>query len=130
MENYMGARRLFFLLLLITTCLAAGCYRTPVRHLAADVALLKIGESTQEDVFIYLGQPDHQRDLGGGVVQYSYRDQKKAFLEKTPLVGKYTGNPEYLQVIVTLSRGIVSDLVFNSADEDDAGWRNDFSWQQ
>ena len=55
LENCMVLRLNFRLLVIIALVTAlvtiSGCYITPVRHLAADVSLLKVGESTAEDVF-------------------------------------------------------------------------------
>lgn len=118
------------LLLVVVMLIVSGCYITPVRHLAADVALLKVGESTQEDVLIFLGDPDEQNDLGEGVVQWVYKETKKTLLEKTPWVGKRIGSPEYRQVVVTLTNGIVSETAFSSSDEDELDWANDYSWQK
>jgi len=119
----------FFLLSLVTLAAVAGCYTTPVRHLTADVSLLKIGTSTAEDVLIFLGSPDQKKDLGAGEEQWLYKDKKMTMVEKAPLVGKYLGAPEYNQVVVTLINDIVSDVVYSSADQDEMGWSDDFSWQ-
>lgn len=118
------------LLLLVMTLCVSGCYITPVRHLAADVALLKVGESTQEDVLIYLGDPDEQVDMGGGVVRWIYSEEKQTLMEKTPWIGKRIGSPEYRQVVVTLTNGIVSATSYTSSDEDDLDWADDYSWQK
>jgi len=125
----MVLRTNFFLLLLALVALS-GCYTTPVRHLAADVALLKVGESTEEDVLIFLGAPDKQQELGAGVEKWLYNDKHMTLLEKAPLVGKRLGSPEYRQVVVTIKNKIVTEVVYSSSDADDAGWADDFSWQE
>lgn len=126
----MVLRTNFFLLLLFTLVALSGCYNTPVRHLAADVALLKVGESTEEDVLIFLGAPDERQELAKGEEKWLYNDKHMTLLEKAPLVGKRIGSPEYRQVVVTLKNKIVTEVVYSSSDADDLGWADDFSWQE
>ncbi len=118
------------LLALVALVAISGCYSTPVRHLASDVSLLKVGESTEKDVLIFLGEPDEQEELVGGVEKWLYRDKEMSFLEKTPLIGKHIGSPEYKQVVVTIANNIVTDVVYSSSDADDLGWMDDYSWQE
>ena len=108
----------------------SGCYNTPVRHLASDVSLLKVGESTAEDVLVFLGAPDEQEELDGGVEKWLYADKEMTLLEKAPLIGKRLGSPEYKQVVVTITNNIVSKVVYSSTDEDDLDWADDYSWQE
>ncbi len=123
--------RLLVIIALVTTLIAiSGCYTTPVRHLAADVSLLKIGESTAEDALIFLGPPDEQEEQGDGVEKWLYKDTEMSFLEKTPLIGKRLGSPEYKQVVVTITNNIVSDVVYSARDDDDLDWADDYSWQE
>lgn len=126
----MPFRRTITLLLLALLLICSGCYMTPVRHLAADVALLTVGESTQEEVLIYLGEPDEQVDLGDGVVKWIYKETDQTLLERTPYFGKHIGSPEYRQVVVTLTNGIVTDTFYSASDEDDMDWADDYSWQK
>jgi len=123
-------KTLLFACLALALVTISGCYSTPVRHLASDVALLKVGESTEEDVLIFLGAPDEQQDLGGGVEKWLYQDKEMSFLEKTPLVGKRFGSPEYKQVVVTMINKIVTEVVYSATDEDDLDWAHDYSWQE
>lgn len=120
----------FLVLAFVVALLLSGCYNKPVRHLASDVSLLKIGVSTQEDVLVYLGDPDDLEELGNGTQKWIYRQQKASFFEKTPLVGGYIGSPEERQVEVTLQDGIVVERSFTAYDEDDLSWSTDFSWQE
>ncbi len=119
-----------FLLALVTLVAISGCYTTPVRHLASDVSLLKVGESTEKDVLIFLGEPDEQQELEGGVEKWVYQDKEMTFLEKAPLVGKHLGAPEYKQVVVTITKNIVTDVVYSASDADDLNWADDYSWQE
>lgn len=134
LENCMALRinfRLLVILALVTILVTiSGCYTTPVRHLAADVSLLKIGESTAEDVLIFLGPPDEQQEQGEGVEKWLYRDKEMSFIEKTPLIGKRLGSPEYKQVVVTITNDIVSGVVYSASDDDELDWADDYSWQE
>lgn len=122
--------RLLGLITLVTTLITiSGCYTTPVRHLGADVSLLKIGESTAEDVLIFLGPPDQQQEQGEGVEKWLYKDKDMSLIEKTPLVGKRLGAPEYTQVVVTITNNIVTGVVYSASDDDDLDWADDYSWQ-
>ncbi|MGW8192984.1 MAG: hypothetical protein ACWGOX_01850 [Desulforhopalus sp.] len=126
----MSLKKLLLLLLLAAIAGSSGCYTTPVRHLASDVALLNVGKSTQQDVLVFLGEPDEQQVVGGGVERWFYENEDQTVLEKTPYVGKYFGSPEYNRVVVTLTNGIVTDCTFLSTDADDYDWADDFSWQE
>ncbi len=123
------SRRVFFTLVAAVLVLS-GCYNKPVRHLSSDAALLKIGSSSSEDVLVYLGDPDEQKTLGNGVEKWLYIKEEKTFLEKIPYAGKKFGAPEYSQVVVTITDGIVTECVFSLSDEDDEDWADDYSWQE
>ena len=128
----MVLRKNFFLLLFVAVALAtiSGCYNKPVRHLASDVALLKVGQSTEEDVLIFMGEPDEQQEVSEGVEKWLYRDKYMTFLEKAPLVGKRLGSPEYKLVVVTISNDIVTDVIYSATDADDMDWADDYPWQE
>lgn len=117
------------IILLVTAFVLSGCYNKPVRHLASDAALLKVGKSNSEDVLIYLGDPDEQKILAGGVEKWLYKKKDTNLFERIPYAGKYVGSPEYSQVVVTIENGIVTDCAFSLSDEDDTGWADDYSWQ-
>jgi len=122
----------FFLLLLAAFILVtiSGCYNTPVRHLASDVALLKVGKSTEEDVLVFMGEPDEQQEVQEGVVKWLYNDKEMTFLEKAPLVGKRLGSPEYKSVVVTMTNKIVTEVIYSASDADDMDWADDYPWQE
>ena len=119
-----------FVLLFLVFFMLGGCYMTPVRHLASDIALLQVGKSTREDVIVFLGDPDEQQELGEGVQKWLYKDKNMSFLQKTPLLGSKLGSPEFNQVVVTLRNGVVSACDYSYSDEDDMDWAKDFSWQE
>ena len=122
--------RVWFYLLLSMVFMLSGCYNKPVRHLAADASLLIVGESTKEDVLIFLGDPDEQQELGDGVEKWLYKNKDMSLFEKTPFIGRQFGAPEYQRVVVTLSRGIVTKCTYSADDEDDRDWADDYSWQK
>lgn len=128
----MVLRKNFFLLLFVAVALAtiSGCYNKPVCHLASDVALLKVGQSTEEDVLIFLGEPDEQQEVREGVAKWLYRNKYMTTLEKAPLVGKRLGSPEYQLVVVTITNDIVTDVIYTATDADDMDWADDYHWQE
>jgi hypothetical protein len=126
----MFCRLNILLAVMVALITLAGCYTTPVRHLSADVALLKVGQSTEEDVLVFLGDPDERQELVGGVEKWLYHEKKMTIFEKTPWMGKYLGAPEYQEVVVTITNKIVSDVSYASSDADDLDWDDDFSWQK
>lgn len=126
----MGWKKTSYLLLLLAVVGLSGCYNKPVRHLSSDVALLKVGTSTQEDVLVFIGEPDEQQTIASGVERWLYLKEDRTLFEKTPFVGKYIGSPEYSRVIITLTNGVVTECVFSSSDEDDFDWADDYSWQE
>lgn len=128
----MSLRINFFLVVFMAVVLVgiSGCYTQPVRHLAADVALLKVGQTTGEEVVIFLGEPDERQDLGAGVEKWIYFDKEMTLLEKTPLIGKRVGSPEYKLAMVTITNNLVTEVVYSSHDKDDLDWADDYSWQK
>lgn len=118
-----------FLLLFLVFCSVSGCYITPVRHLASDVALLQVGKTTSEEVIIFLGDPDEQHDLGDGMQKWLYKEKNVGLLQRTPWIGSKLGSPEIRQAVITLKNGVVSSCDYSYSDEDDMGWKKDFSWQ-
>jgi len=108
----------------------SGCYNTPVRNLASDAALIKVGQSTRDDVLAYLGEPDDQQVVAGGVEKWLYKEETATSLEKAPLVGKYFGAPGVGRVVVTLKGDLVVGCDYDAHDDDDTDWANDFSWQE
>jgi hypothetical protein len=130
LENCMVLKTKYLLLVLVVLVAVSGCYTKQVRHLASDVALLKIGESTEEDVLIFLGEPDAQQEVSAGVEKWMYSDMQMSLLEKAPLIGKHVGSPEYRQAVVTIKDNIVTEVVYSSSDADDLSWTKDYSWQK
>lgn len=108
----------------------SGCYMNQVRHLAADVALVQVGKSTREDVTVFLGEPDDRGQDREGREVWHYSEKDTSLLEKTPVLGKTFGSPEFTHVVVTFSDGVVVSCNFSQSDADDLSWAKDFSWQE
>lgn len=113
-----------------TAFLLTGCYNKPVRHLASDVALLKIGESGRDDVLTFLGEPDEQIVLKDGVEKWVFTEYEKSALKEAPVVGKYFGKPNYGKVTVILKNNIVVDCIYGAWKHNDNAWADDFDWQE
>lgn len=108
----------------------AGCYNTPVRHLASDAALIKVGESGPDDVLTYLGEPDEQTVLAAGVEKWVYTEYEKSMVKDAPLVGKYFGEPNYGTLTVIMKKGVVVECVYGAWEDSDRDWADDFKWQE
>lgn len=107
----------------------SGCYVKPVRHLASDIALLRVGETTQEDVVVFLGNADEEKQISDGVVKWLYVDKEQSLLTKTPLIGDSIGSTVFRRAVVTIKDGIVVDATYTSSDSRARDWADDYSWQ-
>lgn len=106
-----------------------GCYK-PVRHLASDAALIRVGESTRNDVLTYLGEPDEQHVAGGGVEKWVYREHEQNVVKDAPVIGKYFGKPDYGTLTVTITDNVVTECGFGAWESDRRKWADDFDWQE
>lgn len=118
-----------FVLFLAAVALS-GCYGKPVRHLASDAALIKVGESNRNDVLTYLGEPDEQVVLGGGVERWVYREYEDSVVKKAPVVGKYFGKPNYGTVTLLIRGDVVAECTYGGWESDSRDWADDFDWQE
>ncbi len=124
----LSARKTFSLAIMLF--FLTGCYNTPVRHIASDVGLLKIGESSRDDVLTYLGSPDQQSVLEDGTEKWLFKEYESSMVKNTPVVGKYFGPKNYGTVLVVLKNDVVVDCIFDAYDHDEMDWADDFSWQE
>ncbi len=115
---------------LLTAFAVSGCYNKPVRHLASDAALIKIGESSRSDVLTFLGEPDEQVTLGKGMEKWVFTEYENSALKAAPVVGKYFGEPDYGTVTVILKDDVVVDCIYGAWEYDSQTWKNDFDWQE
>lgn len=130
MEKKMNPVKRYVVLLISTVFLLSGCYSTPVRHLASDAGLIKIGTSDKEEVLTYLGEPDEQEVLAEGVEKWVYREYESSALKSTPVVGKYFGPKNYGTVTVILKDDIAVKCVYGAYDHNELDWADDFDWQE
>ena len=108
----------------------AGCYNTPVRHLASDAALIKVGESGRNDVLTFLGEPDEQIILGDNMEKWVFTEYENSMVKNAPVVGKYFGEPNYGVVTVVIKDDVVVDCDYSAWEHDDDSWTDDFEWQE
>jgi hypothetical protein len=114
----------------LTAFAVSGCYNKPVRHLASDAALIKIGESGRSDVLTFLGEPDEQVVLGGGVEKWIFTEYENSAFKNAPVVGKYFGEPDYGTVTVILKDDVVVECLYGAWEYDSQSWTDDFKWQE
>ena len=102
--------------------LLVGCSSKPVRHLAADAALLQPNVTTLAELPQYLGEPRESREVGPGVREYVYAENIESSLSRMPLVGKMAGSHGREMLIVTVQDDVVRNVVFRSFNENDRAW--------
>ncbi len=120
----------FFVVAVTVLFLQVGCYNTPIRHLASDVSLIKVGESKSEDVILYLGEPDVQRMVSEELVEWIYLEEKLSDLQGMPFLGRFFSANGYEKVVVTLKDELVYDCRFSAYEKDEFDWSDDFPWQK
>ncbi|MGI6656050.1 MAG: hypothetical protein ACOX5Z_04355 [Desulfobulbus sp.] len=122
--------RLPLIALLAAILLLGGCSSTPVRHLASDAALVTPGQSTEDEMRKYLGEPNGQRDIAPGVREYVYHEDQPGLFGSMPLLGSATGPAGYEMIVVTVSQGLVTDCEFRTFNKSDDDWRDDYTWKK
>ncbi len=108
----------------------SGCYTKPVRHLASDASLIKIGESTRVDVLQYLGEPNGRRNVGPGVEEYMYHEDKRNLLQRSPVIGSMMDAEGYELLIVTLTGDIVTGSEFRTFRKGEMERFEGFTWDE
>ncbi len=123
--------RLFlFLSILSLTLFMAGCSGTPTRHLVSDVCMIKVGETSRQDVLKLMGEPDSKRMVTPETEEWVYYEEDRAMLQDTPLVGGAFDSDGYNMVVMTLSGDIVATCRYSGYDDDEFDWKDDYSWQE
>ena len=120
----------FFVVVSLVLFMLSGCYNKPVRHLASDVSLIKIGKSDREDVLVFLGEPDLQRMVSANQEEWVYIEVKESSFQRTPVVGRVFSPEGYGKVVVTLEGDLVVDCQYSAFEEKDMDWKDDFDWQK
>ncbi|MFH2123115.1 MAG: hypothetical protein ABIJ50_06505 [Pseudomonadota bacterium] len=108
----------------------SGCYNHPVRHLASDVGLIKPGETTRQEVISLLGDPDSTRMVSAATEEWTYYDEDKSLLQKTPVMGGAFSSKGYNSVVLLLNGDIVTSARYGSYDKDEFDWQDDYRWQK
>jgi hypothetical protein len=106
--------RLYILIGLTLLLLLGGCYTNPVRHLASDASLIKTGESTRQDVLLYLGEPNGRRAVGPGVEELVYYESKRTLLQRSPMIGAMMDDKGYDMLVITLTGDLVTGSEFRT----------------
>lgn len=122
--------RRLWVLVLVAGFLFTGCSTYPVRHLASDAGLIKVGKSNRDEVLTFLGEPDSQRMVAADTEQWVYFEEKKSVMQKTPLVGKAFNPDGYGMILITFKKDLVVDCRYTSYNKDEFGWAGDHSWQE
>jgi len=123
-------RLLLSVLVWMILLLVIGCSSKPARHLAADAALIKPGQSTVEEVIRYLGEPDDRQPLGPGTEQFIYTQDRLSTLARVPYVGSWLGDRESEKLVITIHNGVVTRCEFHQHNEKDRDWADDISWEK
>lgn len=90
-----------WLCLLTALTLIGGCSsKEYVRHLASDACLVTPQQSTKKEIQAYFGPPDKKTMLSTGNEEWTYFQQNKSLLRKTPYVGTKLGTENYDVLIV------------------------------
>jgi hypothetical protein len=118
------------ILLLFVFLLLGGCHSKQVRHLASDASLIKPGQSTLQDVQLFLGEPNGRREVGPGVTEYVYYEDRPGFLGNMPVLGPMVGPSGYEMIIVTLKNDVVTNCDFRNFSESDRQWVEDYTWEE
>ncbi len=95
--------------LLALMVVSVGCSsKEQVRHLASDACLITPQQSTKQNIHAYLGQPDKKQTLANGNEEWTYFQQNKSLLRKTPYIGQKLGTEQY-DVMTVVFRGEIVD---------------------
>lgn len=102
-------KKLPLLGLLALMTVSAGCSsKEYVRHLASDACLITPQQSTKQNIQAYLGPPDKKQTMASGHEEWTYFQQNKSLLRKTPYIGPKLGSEQY-DVMTVVFRGEIVD---------------------
>lgn len=94
--------------LLALATLIAGCEsKEYVRHLSSEACLITPQQTNKKELQAYLGPPDKKQTLANGNEEWTYFQQNKSLLRKTPYIGKKLGSEEYDVMIVVFRDEVV-----------------------
>jgi hypothetical protein len=108
------------LCLLTFMVLSLGCTsKEYVRHLASDACLITPQHSTKQDINAYLGPPDKKQALADGGEEWTYFQEKKSLLRKTPYVGKKLGSENFDVMIIVFHGDTVDACQYRMFTEEE-----------
>ncbi len=111
--------RSIFVILPLIIFVLTGCFRhEPVRHLAAEAALITPHQTTKQEVLSYLGEPEERQSVSENREVWIYYQADKSLLRKTPLVGNKMGNLEYDVLNVSFTGDVADNCVYRRLDEE------------
>ena len=123
-------RPLFVLSVALLALSMAGCSGTPTRHLASDVSMIKVGQTSRQDVLQLMGDPDSKRMVSDDTEEWVYYEEARATMQDTPLVGGAFDPDGYSMVVITLSGNTVTTCRYSGFEDDEFDWQDDYSWQE
>lgn len=121
---------LFPLMVLFLALVLGGCSKGPVRHLASDVCMVKVGQTSRQEVLELMGEPDSRRMVAPSTEQWLYYEEDRSTLQAAPVVGETFDPSGYHMVMITLAGDVVSTCRYSAYDEDEFDWQDDYSWQE
>lgn len=107
-----------------------GCSSVPTRHLVSDVAMIKAGDTSRQELLDLMGEPDSKRMLDADTEEWIYYQEDRATLQDTPLIGDVFDPDGYSMVMITFSGDVVKTCRYRGHDEDEFDWQGDYSWQE
>lgn len=105
------------MLLLAVMFLLAGCADHPVRHLASDVSMIKVGQSTRKDVQTYLGEPDIKQKVSRGRDEWIYQEQQRSSLQNIYVIGGLFSGHGYSSIVITLEGDLVVASEYRTSEK-------------
>ena len=123
-------RSFFLFSIIILTLFITGCSGTPTRHLVSDVSMIKVGQTSRQEVLDLMGNPDSKRMVTPKIEAWVYYEEDRAMLQDTPLVGGAFDSKGYNMVVITFSGDTVASCRYSGYDEDEFDWKDDYFWQE
>jgi len=94
-------RLVSLLFLLILSLSLSGClHKRPVRHLASDVSLIILNQTSQKEILTIMGYPEKKKSIDESQEEWLFYQINKSFWRRTPLIGKKIGQADYDVAII------------------------------
>ncbi len=102
---------------LLLSFFMGGCADHPVRHLSSDVSMIKVGQSTRNDVQTYLGEPDDKQMVSNGRELWIYQEEQRSTLQNMYLIGGLFSGHGYSSIVITLEGDRVVDSEYRTSEK-------------